>query len=84
MGVNIEEVRSALENDLVQGNWKKGTFDLIVANAPEWLRQMADELEQLRAENAELMRKLAQAQEVALMDNDEVDAMVSATGESDA
>jgi hypothetical protein len=35
------------------------------------------------AENAELKRKLSQAQEVALYDNDEVDALASATGGND-
>jgi len=48
-----------------------------------WGKQMADEIERLRSEVAELKRKLSQAQEVALIDNDEVDAMVSATGGND-
>jgi hypothetical protein len=42
-------------------------------------KEATKELEALRAENAELKRKLSQAQGVA-MDSDEIDALASATG----
>jgi len=71
--VNIEQVREVANKPIapLEQVWR----DLVC--------KMADEIERLRAENAELKRKLSQAQEVALMDNDEVDAMVSATGGND-
>ena len=40
----------------------RGQDATLIANAPQWLRQMADELEQLRDENRTLNRRVAIAE----------------------